>query len=154
MPVTIHPAVKALTKSHVVLVGRLPVNRPASAMRLATRASVAFNPVVSSSSPPTVQNVTPPVGTVISPTQVIALQVILSALDSFRLVQLVASFPGLSILEVIYDGTKFGPQYSNPNNSFSAISNGVAFTVLRNNGWPAAPTFIPTAIDIFGSENS
>lgn len=101
--------------------------------------------------PPVVGNFSPAVGAFIASNQFITFDV--TDPEGFRLALIAASFPNLGIYEIIHDGTAFGPNYSDGNSGRSAIANGFHYSILRRGGWPASPTIVPFAIDVFGSEN-
>jgi hypothetical protein len=52
--------------------------------------------------------------------------------------------------ELLYDGTNFAPLYDKLS-TVSAITNGFLFTVLREDGWIAQPTFRAFAVDLGGN---
>ncbi len=74
-------------------------------------------------------------------------------------VQLLAFYPALRTFEVVYCGfavddwpAGFGPQYRG---SIATITNGFRFSgVIRQGGWPAAPTLVPLGIDAAGNINA
>jgi hypothetical protein len=143
------------TKPRVTFVKRAAKGAQKQAARVSFRASVAVSPSSAPiPTPPQIQNILPTPGTGINPTTPISFDVVLAAGDTLRLIMVIASFPGLLIEEVIYDGVKFGPQYQGPNNSLTTpIATTMHFQVLRQNGWPASPTLTPYAIDVVGEEN-
>lgn len=69
---------------------------------------------------------------------------------------LVATFPTSKIKEVIFDGSGFGPMYTNASNTQVAISGGYSFTILRDGGWILndGPTITPFVLDLEGLENA
>jgi hypothetical protein len=103
--------------------------------------------------PPTIASVYPAAGTPIYPNTPISFQV-LDDSGVFALIMLTASFAGSTILEVVYDGTAFGPMYTGVTNLKTATAGGYTFTILRDGGWPSAPSITPIAIDSLGAENA
>lgn len=101
---------------------------------------------------PKITNINPSPGISISATQPISFDATdLSGL--FRRIIVVATFPGLSIKEIVHDGDSFGPMYSNASNQRSAISFGFHYSIARDRGWPSSPTITPYVIDTDGNEN-
>jgi hypothetical protein len=105
--------------------------------------------------PPVVSNLAPTAGTAISPNQAINFDV--TDDNGLRRVMVIADFPATgtsgAIREVIHDGTQWGPNYNLAPNTVAAISGGSRYYILRNGGWPTAPTITPYAIDTSGNEN-
>jgi hypothetical protein len=52
----------------------------------------------------------------------------------------VASYAGLAPWEIVHDGERFSPRFSQRVNTREAIAEGFRYTILRNGGWPGAPT--------------
>lgn len=69
-----------------------------------------------------------------------------------RRVMVVASFPGLELLEVVHDGNAFGPRYQTSENVRTVIDDGFRYAVLRRGGWPMSPTLRVYPIDTSGNE--
>lgn len=108
-------------------------------------------PPTPSSEPPVVTVVSPPAQTAITAQTYVVFDVVDdSAL--FRRIIVMASFPLLDVLDVVHDGDKFGPAYSQRSQR-TTITNGYRYTLVRNGGWPASPTIVPYAIDRDGNEN-
>lgn len=101
---------------------------------------------------PTISNITPPAGTLLRSDTHISLDVT-DADSAFRRIILTIKFDGADAPEVIYDGTDFSTAYL-AGSTRTAIPNGLHFDLVREGGWPAAPTFTPFAIDVTGLENA
>ena len=101
--------------------------------------------------PPTISGISPAAGTAITASTIISFDV-LDDSGIFRRVLLAANFPNAGVYEIIHDGDSFGPQYSSPENSISAITGGYHFSVVRYDGWPASPLLRVFAIDREGLE--
>lgn len=71
----------------------------------------------------------------------------------FRRVFIQASYIGLTLWEVVHNGDSFSPNYSNVTNGRNSIEGGYSYTLMRDGGWPGAPTFTVFAVDAFGGEN-
>jgi hypothetical protein len=106
----------------------------------------------SSSIPPEVSNVSPSVGSQITPTTPISIDITDEPAGEFRRAVLHAAYSGLDWWEVIHNGDAFAPNYAT-GSSRTAITNGYRYSLLRRGGWPGSPTFTPIAIDTSGAEN-
>lgn len=100
---------------------------------------------------PLVSNVSPAVGTAIHATDPLSFEI--TDTVSFRRILIVADFGSIGIQEVIHDGDSFSQIYTGGSNARTAITDGFAYRVLRNGGWPASPRIIPYALDTAGDEN-
>jgi hypothetical protein len=100
--------------------------------------------------PPVIANVTPPVSTVISSSQIISLDVT-DNLWQLSDVLIMCRFSGTSLYEVVHDGNSFGPMYLT--SLRTPISGGYTFSVLRTGGWPTSPSIFAAAIDKSGNVN-
>ena len=99
---------------------------------------------------PTIENITPPPGTQIEPTQAISFDVTDES-GSFRRVLLTATLAKSGVEEVVFDGAEFRGLYAGAS-SRSSISGGYRFVLLRGGGWPSSPTIRAFAIDRGGNE--
>ena len=61
--------------------------------------------------------------------------------DNITLAYLVASLDINEPAEVVHDNVSFRPKYNTITTSRSVIANGFQYSVLREGGWPATPTF-------------
>jgi hypothetical protein len=98
--------------------------------------------------PPTIQNFDPPVGTPIDRYQTIVFEV--TDLNLVR-AEIFVSMGGE--VYVVHDGEKFRGNFNHGSQRF-AITNGYRFHVRRNGGWITAPTFEVHAVDVGGNEAS
>jgi len=107
------------------------------------------------SNAPTLSGWNPPLGSAVSKRQTISFTVTPTApndLLPMRRVLLLASFPPLNLYEVVHDGDAFSQAYpTSLGNVRTANGLGFDFTVLREEGWPASPRFIPVAVDVYGA---
>lgn len=101
---------------------------------------------------PVVENVSPPVGTLLGMNTPILCDV--THPIALRRVLLTVSFEGKEQFadELVYDGTEFTAPYVG--SSVSPISLGVHFVLIRQHGWPGAPTITPWAFSVDGAENA
>lgn len=83
-------------------------------------------------SPPTIENVSPPDGSAISPDATCFRDVI--DVDGSVTTALFARF--VDTWEVIFDGVNFSPKYSS--SIRTNITNGRRFEIRRNGGWPGS----------------
>jgi hypothetical protein len=70
----------------------------------------------------------------------------------FREILIAARFEGFPVQELVFNGSAFTPPYA-AESSRVAIDGGFHFVVSRRDGWPAAPSITPYAIDQLGWEN-
>lgn len=146
---------KTLSRAVTFTVGGYgPAVAPALTPVLRDQAWGTFNPFMASLPtpvPPVVANVSPAAGTEISPGS--ALEFDVTDDSGFRRILLKASFDGIPGWELVYDGDAFDPRYST-SSAVSSIAGGKHFSLMRDGGWPAAPTVTPFAIDDEGAENA
>lgn len=64
-----------------------------------------------------------------------------------------ASFASLSVVEVIFQGSAFTPNY-NGQSSVTAVADGYDLTIRRNNGWPDSPEIFTHANTDKGGVNA
>jgi hypothetical protein len=109
-------------------------------------------PPAGSSDPsaPQVALVSPAEGTAISRTQAITLDVTDVGLG-LRRVLLLASFESMEAPELVHDGNAFSVPYV-ASSTREAIAGGFRYVLLRNGGWPDAPTLTAHAFDQGGNE--
>lgn len=125
-----------------VLVDRVKVHTVAlSDSAIAQRFSDSSWVDVPPAAPPVLANLSPTAGAGIQPTAVIAFDAL-----SDNTIMIVAEFPSLGIREVVHDGTSFLGAYASLSTR-SPISGGQHFALLRQNGWPASPTFIAYSVE-------
>ena len=101
---------------------------------------------------PVVSNVSPAAASAIHPSSFISFDVT-DDNNAFAELLIIANFPSLNILEVVYMDGVFSANYQTLS-SRNPIANGFHYSVLRTGGWPASPTFIVKAIDTHGNVNS
>jgi hypothetical protein len=99
---------------------------------------------------PVVSNVTPAVLSAITDTTVVGFDV--TDDNSFRELVVVASFPNMKLLEVVWMDGALGPLYA-LRSTATGITGGYTFRLLREGGWPSSPTIFVKAVDTFGNEN-
>lgn len=100
-------------------------------------------------SPPTVSDVSPPVGTPVTRSTPISLTVTDDV--QLRRVVLIAKFS--TTWEVVHDGTGFGPQYAALSSRTTLVEGAsYRFRVVRTAGWPEAPLLLPIGTDTGGNE--
>ena len=102
------------------------------------------------SNPPVITNLVPAASTNILTGATLAFDVT-DDLSLFQELVVIASFPGLGLLEVVHMDSAFGPQYTG-GSTRTPIVNGFHYSVIRNGGWPAPPTLTIRAIDNEGSK--
>lgn len=105
------------------------------------------------STPPQITNLTPAAGSSLDANEPITLDV--TDETGFGRVAILASFSdgiGGEIVEVVHDGDAFRGNYLGVINLRTNITDGFRFTILRDGGWTAAPTFEFLAVDAGGNE--
>lgn len=85
---------------------------------------------------PVIANVSPTASTTIPASQVLSYEV--TSTPSLVRTMVFARFPGMSLEEVVYDGTGFTERYAG-RSSRTAITNGFRFNILRDPIWPDSP---------------
>lgn len=100
---------------------------------------------------PTISNVTPTPGTVVSRTQVVGCDVTdADGASDFRRVILAIELPN-GAKEIVHDGTAFCTPYAT-SSVRSSITNGYHYDIVRDGGWPARFSLTVYAIDTTGNE--
>jgi len=100
--------------------------------------------------PPTIENFVPAVGTPLSRSDAVQFDV-LDNVSLLRRVIVIVTLAGEPC--VVHDGFSFRGQFSNLSTRAS-IAGGFRFIVKRNGGWTTPPTFEVFAIDTSGNEAS
>lgn len=103
--------------------------------------------------PPDVAVVSPAPGSIISASTPLVVDVTDDS-GQLRRAILAVDLAGLQLEEIAHNGDRFGPRYQGSTNSVAAIANGFRYTLLRDGGWPAAPTLWAEALDTSGNENA
>lgn len=100
---------------------------------------------------PVIANVAPAASTTIPANQVLSYEVTSS--PSLVRTMVFARFPGMSLEEVVFDGTNFTERYAG-RSSRTAISGGFRFNILRDPIWPDSPTLATYQINSSAEELS
>lgn len=105
------------------------------------------------SPPPTISNLDPAAGGTVRAQTVITFDV--DDESGLALVAILASWTnpatGASVCEVVHDGDNFRGAYLSDANTRTTTATGYSFTVRRDGGWLASPTFEYLVIDADGS---
>lgn len=108
-----------------------------------------FAPTGWLNNPPTIENVDPAPDSEISADTPLEFD----TLDDlgFRRVFIVAKYTALDTWEVVHDGSAFGPKYADES-ARTVVAGGFHFSIMREGGWPEAPTLEVLPIDNRGEE--
>lgn len=99
--------------------------------------------------PPQVVNVSPAPGTAIPGTTPLVFEV--TDLEGLLAVLIGASFANVPGWELVFDGAAFAPNYR-AGSTVTVIQGGLRFQLMRDGGWPGAPTITPYPFDTTGLE--
>lgn len=105
-------------------------------------------PPVFDTTKPTISNYLPPADASIEATDPIQFDV---TDDSGAFVRIIVTVTLAGVTEVVHDGSQFRGLYAGLS-ARALIANGFRFTVARQGGWTASPTFETFAIDAAGNE--
>lgn len=118
----------------------------ASGNQDANTVEVVIPPAVIDDTPPTIEDVTPPAGTLIARDALIGFTVI----DAGGLRRAIVTVTHGAAEEVVHNGDSFVGAYRA--SSRAPVTNGVRYTVRRSGGWATPPTFAVYAFDLHGNE--
>jgi hypothetical protein len=100
---------------------------------------------------PVVSNVTPTPGTVITRSTPVGADI--TDNGTFRRIIVAVFYPATGLTEMVHDGDAFRGFYA-LSSTREPISGGFRYRVLRDGGWPSAPTLQAWPIDTRGNEGS
>ena len=100
---------------------------------------------------PTIVNFDPPLGTILQATEAVSFDVLDNSGAFARIIVGVRFTDGVE--EIIHDGDSFTGFYA-LQSSRTVVSTGFRYSVLRQGGWPTAPTFRIFPIDASGNDGT
>jgi hypothetical protein len=100
-------------------------------------------------SPPVIENVSPPAGTAIAPSDPLAFDVVDP--DGFAAILVSAEFPDVPSTELVFNGSSFTEPYA-AGSTRVAVTNGFHFVLRRAGGWPGPPSLTVYPFDSLGAE--
>ena len=111
-------------------------------------------PVASTGAEPTITNITPSTGSLLTSSSNIEFDVNVPDLDMLASLVLVVKYADSTLVEAAYDHVLgFFPNFQTAQSAVTAITGGFHFSISRIGGWQNAPSFLIRAITDKGGIN-